>query len=151
MELVRGKNEVRTLIWRIKKKMTKKVSIYRKYACIVHVTAMSVRQDNNKTATATKTRIISSIEKKRDLTKWRWNIYALLITHQKKQHQLFFALECNNLMNEFLSLLKLNAEEEKKLFTVKARQKWLVSWNLFGLYQINVRLEFQHDKRRAQW
>lgn len=52
-----------------KKKMTKKVSIYRKYACIVHVTAMSVRQDNNKTATATKTRIISSIEKKRDLTK----------------------------------------------------------------------------------
>lgn len=31
-----------------KKKMTKKVSIYRKYACIVHVTAMSVRQDNNK-------------------------------------------------------------------------------------------------------
>lgn len=41
----------------------------------------------------------------------------LCVTHhtpKKKQHQLFFALECNNLMNEFLSLFKLNAEEEKK-------------------------------------
>lgn len=116
------------------KKPSKESLDDRKHACMSSYVTKTTTERNDEREKKTKPELFRQ-SKKRDLTRWRWNIY-ICCSSEKKKKSVSLLLNVMDLMNGFLSYLTLKSnskrEREKKnaKFYDRKPQKWLACENL---------------------